>query len=208
MRAPRLNTEERRTQIAEAALQIIAQKGLKDLTVALIARKVGVVPSAIYRHFDGKEDILIATLDLIRSRLEENVDSVCEDTAEPLDRLRNLLMAHIRMIREDRGIPRLIFSSMGFCGDPTRRERVYHIIQNYLGRIENIVKEGQKRELIRSDIGASRIAVMFLGMIQPGAILWHLSDGEFDVTKQARKAWDLFSQSIQPASQAKVNGGD
>jgi hypothetical protein len=38
---------------------------------------------------------------------------------------------------------------------------------------------------------------MFLGLIQPAAILWNLSDGEFDVTKHAEKGWQLFQETIE-----------
>jgi hypothetical protein len=32
-------------------------------------------------------------------------------------------------------------------------------------------------------------------------MLWHMSDGDFDVTRQAKRAWPLFAKAIrnQPA---------
>ncbi|HEY6572448.1 MAG TPA: helix-turn-helix domain-containing protein, partial [Candidatus Eisenbacteria bacterium] len=62
MRTRKLATEVRRDQIAAAALQIIAAHGVRGLSLAAVARRVGLVPSAIYRHFAGKDEILDATL--------------------------------------------------------------------------------------------------------------------------------------------------
>jgi hypothetical protein len=38
---------------------------------------------------------------------------------------------------------------------------------------------------------------MFLGLIQPAALLWHLSEGEFDVTQHVEKAWNLLSETLR-----------
>jgi hypothetical protein len=40
---------------------------------------------------------------------------------------------------------------------------------------------------------------MFLGLIQPGAILCHMSDSKFDVSKQAENAWEVFERTIRRA---------
>jgi hypothetical protein len=39
---------------------------------------------------------------------------------------------------------------------------------------------------------------MFLGLIQPGAILWQLSDGDFDVAEHASRAWRVLAEAIRP----------
>ena len=200
MRARKLDTDVRQEQIAEAALKIIADRGLGGLNMARLARRVGIVPSAIYRHFEGKEQVLDAVLDLIGSRLRENVSSVCGEMQNPLEQLHALLMRHVALIRENEAIPRLIFSESVYGGEPARRRKLYGIIQGYLKRIADIVKEGQETGQIQSDIAPEKVAVMFLGMIQPGAILWHLSDGEFDVTKQAETAWEVFSAALRTRS--------
>ena len=46
----------RRQQIAEAALTLVADRGLNRLSVAAVVRRVGLVPSGIYRHFKSKEE--------------------------------------------------------------------------------------------------------------------------------------------------------
>lgn len=58
MKNEKMKTEVRREQIAAAALQLIARRGMHGLSIAGIARQVGLVPSAIYRHFDGKDHVL------------------------------------------------------------------------------------------------------------------------------------------------------
>jgi AcrR family transcriptional regulator len=192
----KLDTEVRQEQLAQAALALIAAHGLSRLSVARVARRVGLVPSAIYRHFAGKDALLDAVIALIRERLHRNVTAVMEQTPDALDRLRRLLLAHVRMIRENRGILRLVFSDELHRGQPGRKARVYEMVDSYLKKVAAIISQGQQEGSIRKDLDPATAAVMFLGLIQPAAILWHLSGGEFDVTRQVQKAWPVFLSAV------------
>jgi AcrR family transcriptional regulator len=192
----KLDTEVRREQLAQAALALIAAHGLNRLSVARVARRVGLVPSAIYRHFSGKDALLDAVIALIRERMHRNVEAVMAQAPDALDRLRRLLLAHVRMIRENEGILRLVFSDELHRGQPERKARVYEMVGSYLKKVAAIISQGQHEGSIRKDLDSATAAVMFLGLIQPAAILWHLSGGDFDVTKQVAKAWPYFLSAI------------
>ena len=196
MSLDKLNTEIRQEQIAQAALSLLNNHGIKKLSIASVARRVGLVPSGIYRHFPSKEQIIDAAVDLIFSRLVNNVTEVCNETQDPLERLRKLLVRHVEMIRENHAIPRIIFSEEVYGGSPQRKARIYQGITMYLKKIAEIIKEGQLKKYIRKDLDADSVSVMFLGMIQPAAILWHISDEQFDINRHAEKAWILFKESL------------
>ncbi|MFA5183255.1 MAG: TetR/AcrR family transcriptional regulator [Syntrophales bacterium] len=196
MRTEKLNTEVRQEQIAQAALGLVGSQGMKGLSMGGLARRLGLVPSALYRHFRSKEQVIDAILELLRNRLLENVATVCQETSEPLERLRRLLMLHVKLIRENQGLIRVFFSEEVHHGHPQRKARVYKTIKGYLDALAEIVHQGQQEGAIRSDVDPGTIAVMFLGLIQPGAILWHLSEGKFDVTKQAERSWKIFCATI------------
>jgi AcrR family transcriptional regulator len=57
MRATKAKTAIRQEQIARAALKLLALKGWQSVSLAAIAKEVGVVTSAVYRHFAGKEEL-------------------------------------------------------------------------------------------------------------------------------------------------------
>jgi len=194
----KLNTEIRQKQIAGAALGIISDAGLKGLNIAGIARRVGIVPSAVYRHFKNKDEVLDAVLDLIQENLFENVKKACEKTPDALERLRHLLMLHINLVIGNRSIPRIIFSEDLYSGHPERQTKVYgHIITAYLKKVAEIVRLGQQEGQIRSDLDPDTVSVMFLGIIQPAGILWHMSEGRFDAIRHVETAWKIFKESIQ-----------
>lgn len=197
MSTEKLNTEIRKEQIAQATLEVIAAKGLAKVSVAAVAKRVGVVPSALYRHFKGKDEVLDAAMEMILGRLLENVDAVRAERGTPLDHLKRLLERHIRMIRKNRGIPQILLSQDFYAQRPDRRRRVHKGIRAYLARVADLVREAQQVGQADPGLDTDTVSVVFLGLIQPPAILWHMSDGDFDVTRQAQRAWPLFQRAIQ-----------
>jgi AcrR family transcriptional regulator len=197
MATEKLDTQVRKEQIAQATLELVAEGGLKRLSVAAVARRVGLVPSALYRHFKGKDEVLDATLDLIQEMLMENIKAVRAETSDALEQLHRLLLRHVRMIQEHRSIPQIIFAQDFYAGLASRRRRVYRLIQGYLAEVVRIIQQGRRDGRIDHQIDPEVTAVMFLGLIQPSAMLGVISDGEFDVKAQAIRAWPLFLRAIQ-----------
>jgi AcrR family transcriptional regulator len=56
-KVPERYFEERRTSIVQAASRIFERKGVQATTMADIALEAGITPGAIYRYFDGKNDL-------------------------------------------------------------------------------------------------------------------------------------------------------
>ncbi|MEO9822429.1 MAG: TetR/AcrR family transcriptional regulator [Paracoccaceae bacterium] len=47
-----------KSALIEAALQLIALKGPTGFTLSEAAKQAGVTPAAVYRHFEGREDLI------------------------------------------------------------------------------------------------------------------------------------------------------
>jgi AcrR family transcriptional regulator len=47
-----------RQALVEAALRLIEQKGPTGFTLSEAAKQAGVTPAAVYRHFEGREDLI------------------------------------------------------------------------------------------------------------------------------------------------------
>lgn len=201
MAEEKLDTLVRREQIAEAAMSLVATQGLRSLSVAAVARRVGLVPSGIYRHFKNKGEILDAVLDRVEERLLANVAASRAENADAnaLKCLKDVLMRHIRLLREGKAIsiPRMIFSEDAHGDNPGRKRRVLRVFQRYIEQLSEIVRLGQSQGTIRPEIDAQTAALMFLGIVVPAGIVWHLSDGGFDVTRHAQRAWKLFCSAVK-----------
>ncbi len=196
MRARKTRTEVRQEQIARAALGVVERHGLRGLSIARVAKAVGVVPSGLYRHYPDKDRVLDTVLDLIAARMEANVAKSKTDGGSALDRLHGLLTRHIELVRRNSAIPRVVFSEELFHGRTAHRRRMYEIIQGYLRQVEQFIRDGQREGCIRAGVDPEAASILFLGLIQPGVVLWAMSGGEFDIAAHAQAGWKLFVEAV------------
>lgn len=196
MRAAKTNTDVRQEQIAEAAMEMIAEGGLTALSIAGVAGRVGIVPSAVYRHYKGKEAVLDAVLDLLRSRLLENVAVVRAEETGSLERLRVLFARHMNMLAENPAFPHVVFAHFSQADNAERWSGLYETMCAYLQEIIRIVEGGQAEGDIRPEIPPRTAAVMFIGLVLPGAMLHRLSGGEFDPKAHVDAAWPVFVRGV------------
>jgi len=190
-------TEIRREEIVLAALTLVANQGVKSMTIERIGRMVGLVPSAIYRHFNNKAAILKAVLGLIGERMRNNAIEVNKENSDSLEAIRKLLMRQVQLIMEFSAIPQILFSEEVYRENQELKTALHNMIKGFLNALTEIVERGQKEGRIRPDMESRRIAIMFLGLFQPSALLYHLNDGKFDIIKQVDITWKMFSIAIQ-----------
>jgi AcrR family transcriptional regulator len=193
----KLQTRVRQDQLTDATLAVVADHGLRGLSLAAVARRVGLTPSAIYRHFASKDAMLDSVLERLRERLHGAIAAARAETDDPVEALHRLLKRHMQLIRLNRALPRIVLSDDYHIGHPERRQRLLGVFSGYLDGVADVIRQGQRLGSIRSDVNARSLAILVLGLIQPAGVLWTLSDGRFDVTGQARAAWPVFEQAIR-----------
>ncbi len=66
-------SDETNELILEAAVHVFAEKGYKDSTMQLIAKRAGLVTSGIYYYYGGKKELFEAAADYLISHLESSV---------------------------------------------------------------------------------------------------------------------------------------
>ena len=208
MRAAKTNTEVRQEQIAEAAMEMIAAGGLTAVSIAGIAERVGIVPSAVYRHYKGKEAVLDAVLDLLRSRMLANVEAVRTGTPDALERLRSLLVRHMTMLAATPAFTHVVFAHFSQADHPERWSGLHDTMCSYLHEVAQIVAQGQQEGAIRNDIPPRTAAVIFIGLVLPAAMLYRLSGGGFDPTTHVDAAWPVFMRGLTADSADRVPCAD
>ena len=203
MRAPKTVTHLRQEQIVEAALELVGEHGVSSLSINSIAQKVGIVPSALYRHFKSKDEVLNAVLDSIKERLLQNAEQVTQEAPDALTGLEDLLMRHAQMLKENRAIPLIVFSDGVYAGQPERKAMVAEIITGYLGKIQTIIATGKEEGTIRKDVDPATASVMFIGIILPSAVIWNVTEGGFDIIEHAQNVWPAFVRCIATESRIR-----
>lgn len=196
METKKLSSHIRKEQIVDAALKLLGESNVRKLKITDIATSLDLVPSALYRHFNSKDAILMAILDYIEKKFAANLKDVRKAHDNTIDRLHELLFRHVRLISQHHGIPRIVFSDEFWGQKTVKKRRLYELVSAYLGELERIIAEGQEKDEIRKDVDPAVAARMFLGIIQPGALLSFMSEGEFDIEEHAAMAWPVYKKIL------------
>ncbi|WP_187369906.1 TetR/AcrR family transcriptional regulator [Streptomyces boluensis] len=85
----------RRAEILAAAVPLFARDGFAQVTNGQIAQAVGLAPSALYRHYPGKVDILAAACLQAAGLLAQAVDQSLRDVADPRDAVVALAATYV-----------------------------------------------------------------------------------------------------------------
>lgn len=197
MTSSKLSSEIRRRQVVNATLKIISERGVGNLTTAAIAHEVGMSEANLYRHFASKEEILLETVKIIGSGLEQNVEKVFQSSGTPLEHLRNIFALHLTFIEKNEGIPRLIFSEEIHGGNSHLKTIILNTITTYSGKLESLIKEGQAAGVLKKDISGISTSLTIIGMLQVTILRWSLSGFSFSLTEEGLKLWRNFEQCIK-----------
>jgi AcrR family transcriptional regulator len=192
----RLDSDVRRGQIAEAALELVVSEGISALTVKNIARQVGVTPPALYRHYAGKTEILAAVVDHILGVYTESRDRAFREAAGPVGLLRELFFSHVRLFKRHPAVPVLFYSDLLWLEEPSLGERLNRHLDGFADEVAGVIRRGQDGGRIRADETAERLFIAFLGLFSTLGILAGRGLCQVDVASQAGTNWKIFEDYI------------
>ena len=193
--AVKTKTHVRKIQIKNAALELIRKNGPNALTMSLIAKKVGVANSNLYRHFGGKEEIYAAIIYEISDSLQQIVNNA-KKIDSPVESLRSVYFGHLSYFEDNKNYPRIIFSELLYSANKELLANFKNYITNYLNSVENILKLCQEKNLLIKNTNIETAALTFLGQIQSLTLQWMLSGCDFSLKERAKRFWIFYLRSV------------
>ena len=203
----RSNAEARRASIREAAVRVFARKGFHAARVGDIAAEAGVAHGLLYHYFDSKDALLEGvfrdTWTAMLARMRE-----VEESGEPArEQLRKIAAVVLRTWRRDPDLVRVLVREVTRTPAIQRQaEEVGHAFE----AIERIIRSGQERGQLRSDLDARLAAFVFYGALEEiltGWVLGQLPDGEEDIAEAEHAVVELMTGGLLAAG-AGAGGGE
>lgn len=112
MRGPGERAGLTRDAVLTAARGLIAEVGLRGLTMRALARRLGVAPNALYGHVPGKDELVDALLDVHLAA----VDTPPEDAADPLGAVAAMMISTYDVLVEAPDLVPLYLARRGARG--------------------------------------------------------------------------------------------
>jgi len=186
------DTETRKEQIASAVLKISAGEGFSAVTLERVAREIGVVPSAVYRHYPNKSVMIDGALDLVKERILQNIEEVRAEVDDPLEFLRALLYRHVGFVVNDLGAGGTFFSIEVGSHYPEKKKKIFENMLILRKEVLRCVNAARKQKRIRDDMNADQVVNLYFGMFVPAVMQFQLHGNMKTLQKTIDDNWSMF----------------
>ena len=187
----------RQKEIINAAIALIADKGIQQLTIKNLAIKIGFAEGAIYRHFASKTEILLGILTMFKENKNSTLTQMQSSTnTDALTKLQTLFQERFAHFNANPAIAAVIFSEEIFQNDKRLSEEVFIIMQESQAIVRSVIENGQKTGQMRTDISAKQLSLLITGALRLIVTQWRLSGFAFDLQKEGRQLWKSIEQIV------------
>ena len=162
-KATRLPSSERRKQIVDAGLALCRNEGIASLRTEKIARRIGVTPGALFRHFPSKAAILEAMADTLLERLERATPG--EELAG-WGWIEDYVRGRVRLLQEDPDVRMLFSEGFLFALPESARRKVHDAFMRSWEALVEHARTAQARGHARGDLEPHELAAAVVGLVQ------------------------------------------
>ncbi|MCB9174337.1 MAG: TetR/AcrR family transcriptional regulator [Flavobacteriales bacterium] len=175
---------ERQIEIMEAAIKRIDCCGIQELTIKNLAADINLSEAALYRHFKGKNEILLGLLTYFIMGMKERISSALSDKEKsPSEILRLIFTTQLNTFVNNPAIVSVIFSEGIFQFNKELSDKVSAMMKVMQTNIGEVVKRGQEVGVYNSLLGASATTTIIMGSMRMVVLKWKLSGHKSDLIK-------------------------
>lgn len=180
----KLEISNRQLEIIEAAGHIMTREGIGGLTTKNLAKAMKFSESAIYRHFNNKESIVISMLDFLANEMDGRLSKVIEDHIETQSKFEAIFESQIKFCSNNPHFLVAVFSD-GLMDESTHlNEKVLRIINLKMGYLIPVLKQGQQEGVFTKTIDSEELAYIVLGTFRLLMFRWRADKFKFDLIKE------------------------
>jgi AcrR family transcriptional regulator len=170
-----------RAQVLEIAVALFIEQGYDATSVSDLAARLGLTKSALYHHYDSKEQLLSLALDEALDGLESVFDEPAARVGSPVERLDAVVRGAVRILVDRLPYVTLLLRVRGNSelerAALARRRAFDH-------RVTALVIEAQRSGMVREDIDGAVATRLIFGMVN-SIVEWYRPGGPVDTERLA-----------------------
>ncbi len=182
----------RRERLLISAIRLLDETGLSGLTTREMAKREGISEPAVYRHFDGKTQVLLAIADRFAEFDGIMANTVQENAMEPLAAIRHVIEAYAAYYGGYPEISNVLFTLDFWKYDTVLEARMNSILAGrrelYLSLVTGAVKTGALPE--STDVVA--LTDLLGGLVGMAVQQWKMSGQAYDLRERVSRMLSLI----------------
>jgi AcrR family transcriptional regulator len=182
-----MEIKERQLEIIEAAGEILTESGIAGLTTKNLAAKMGFAESALYRHFKGKEEIILTMLKYLANDMDKRLTNSVLDIESPEEKLKAVFNNQFEFFKKNPHFLVAIFSDGLLEESKSINEAIMQIMAIKRKHLLQIIQQGQKQQQFTEKLTADELVHIIMGSFRLHMLQWRLSGFAFDLKLKGNK---------------------
>lgn len=179
----------RQEEIINAAINIIAEHSVHDLSMRSVAERVGISEPALYRHFESKDDLLLKLTRYIAQDHAAFLQSSGNPDEPALKQLEDMLDGVIKNYANNWSLTATLYATGMFYANQELADGLSSIIELSLTSIKRLVEKGRQDGSLHEKIEADQTALVIFGAMRLMTERWILSGRDFDLVSAWIIVW-------------------
>lgn len=189
-------SEERKTQILEAATKVFTERGFANARMDDIVAESGLSKGALYWYFDGKDAIIVGILDRIFAYETSHVRSLLEVEDSAQAKLELFVETMVIDMEKIKPLMPIFFDFWSLSvRKKTINQAIKRYYQSFIDLIEPIIEEGIAQGEFRP-VNVRDTALAFGALYEGTILLYMYFKDELDFEKQFRSNLNIIMKGL------------
>lgn len=180
---------EKEGAIFEAALKVIKEKGFHRARMSDIAAEAGISYGLVYHYFKNKEDLFEAILKRWWNGLFRVMKDVQGDQFSIHIKLKRIIGYFLDTYHSHPELMNIFITEISRSTSNLTKSRLKHF-QRFMKETDEIISEGQKGGVLRSDFKPRYLTYIFLGALETFVTAMVLVDQNISGDRQKKRISD------------------
>ncbi len=192
-----INILHRKEQLILTAIDIIDELGIQRLTTREIAKRQQISEATLFRHFNNKNELLMAVLDYFIQFDADILESTKLHQLRPTEAITYLITSYAEYYENYPAIASILLIFHVLINEEELSGKIVEIQEDRTATIESLVKKAVQSGELRGDVDTNMIAVMIYGFFRELCLNWKISNHKFSLRDRSSSTLEMLLATLQ-----------
>lgn len=175
-------------RLEKAVLEVFSHSDFHKASIRDIADKAGVSFTTIYKHYESKERLVFAFVDIWMGKLTDRIVDHLQGIEDLKEKLRKVFWLQLDYYERHEGLGRIVFMTLPmktWMADETFEQR------RMMDLLIDVLREGQEEGILNNEVRAGTLLDFLMGFVQRSFFMWILRGKKESLAGQANVMFEM-----------------
>ena len=175
-------------RLEKAVLEVFSHSDFHKASIRDIADKAGVSFTTIYKHYESKERLVFAFVDIWMGKLTDRIVDHLQGIEDLKEKLRKVFWLQLDYYERHEGLGRIVFMTLPmktWMADETFAQR------RMMDLLIDVLRQGQEEGILNNEVRAGTLLDFLMGFVQRSFFMWILRGKKESLAGQANVMFEM-----------------